>query len=102
MRVNVPTNSATARRRRSPSSTRGTVVGASDSGSEDVCYVGRVSESTPSDERYDVQCPHCGRSFEAELLAGAASRYQGFKCPHCRLFVPLERAEEQQLVERSE
>ena len=40
-----------------------------------------------------VICPHCGKEFEAELLMGSsppASR--GFKCPHCRLFVPLERA----------
>jgi hypothetical protein len=26
-------------------------------------------------------------------MAGSAERYRGFKCPHCRLFVPLERAE---------
>ena len=37
-----------------------------------------------------VVCPHCGKEFEAELLFGAASR--GFKCPHCRLFVPADRA----------
>jgi DNA-directed RNA polymerase subunit RPC12/RpoP len=35
-------------------------------------------------------CPHCGKEFEAELLLGETS--SGFKCPHCRLFVPLERA----------
>jgi hypothetical protein len=23
---------------------------------------------------------------------GDAARYHGFKCPHCKLFVPLERA----------
>lgn len=48
---------------------------------------------------YEVSCPHCGKSFREELLSGPAARYQGFKCPHCRLFVPLERATEQDLVE---
>jgi transposase-like protein len=43
---------------------------------------------------YDVVCPHCGKSFESELLVGAAERHQGFKCPHCRLFVAYKRAEE--------
>jgi transposase-like protein len=40
---------------------------------------------------YDVVCPHCKKSFRGELLG--EERRQGFKCPHCRLFVPLERAE---------
>jgi len=44
-----------------------------------------------------VICPHCKKQFEAKLLAGAASRYRGFKCPHCRLFVPHERAVEGEL-----
>jgi DNA-directed RNA polymerase subunit RPC12/RpoP len=39
-----------------------------------------------------IVCPHCKKPFEAELLAGPAMRYRGFKCPHCRLFVPSERA----------
>ncbi len=30
-------------------------------------------------------------SFDGELLA-EGSRHEGFKCPHCRLFVPAERA----------
>jgi len=39
-------------------------------------------------------CPHCGKEFEGELLAPhSAPGRQGYKCPHCRLFVPLERAE---------
>jgi DNA-directed RNA polymerase subunit RPC12/RpoP len=50
-------------------------------------------------DTYDVVCPHCGKTFEGELLSGAAPRYQGFKCPHCRLFVAYERADEQDLVE---
>jgi DNA-directed RNA polymerase subunit RPC12/RpoP len=42
---------------------------------------------------YQVVCPHCGKAFEAELMTGAsAPRARGFKCPHCRLFVPFERA----------
>jgi hypothetical protein len=44
---------------------------------------------------YDVVCPHCRKEFEAELLTGGAPRYQGFKCPHCRLFVSYERVEEE-------
>ncbi len=42
---------------------------------------------------YDVVCPHCRKSFEGRLLAGRFARHQGFKCPHCRLFVALERVE---------
>jgi DNA-directed RNA polymerase subunit RPC12/RpoP len=42
-----------------------------------------------------VVCPHCGKEFEAELLvASGAPDSRGFKCPHCRLFVPEERAKE--------
>ena len=41
----------------------------------------------------DVECPHCHKSFDAEPIEGGrAARYLGFKCPHCKLFVPLERA----------
>lgn len=36
-------------------------------------------------------CPHCKKPFDAELLA-EGSRHEGFKCPHCRLFVPAGRA----------
>lgn len=43
---------------------------------------------------YDVTCPHCRRSFSAPLIRGAAARYEGFKCPHCRLFVPFTRTDE--------
>ena len=32
-------------------------------------------------------CPHCGKEFEGELLA-SDSTAGGYKCPHCRLFVP--------------
>jgi DNA-directed RNA polymerase subunit RPC12/RpoP len=42
---------------------------------------------------YQVVCPHCGKTFEGELMTAArAPRSRGFKCPHCRLFVPFERS----------
>ena len=43
---------------------------------------------------YEVTCPHCGKQFTAELLTDEIGRRRGFKCPHCRLFVPYERAAE--------
>ena len=47
-------------------------------------------------ERYEVVCPHCSKKFEAELLvAASAPGPRGFKCPHCRLFVPFDRASTQ-------
>jgi hypothetical protein len=48
----------------------------------------------PSGPAFVVVCPHCKKPFEPELLEGPAARYRGFKCPHCRLFVPSERAPE--------
>ena len=44
---------------------------------------------------FDVECPHCHKSFSAETMEGSAARYRGFKCPHCRLFVPYDRVAEQ-------
>jgi transposase-like protein len=41
----------------------------------------------------EVVCPHCKKRFTAELIDGAAARYRGFKCSHCKLFVPAERAD---------
>lgn len=41
-----------------------------------------------------ASCPHCHKPFSAELIAGGAERHRGFKCPHCRLFVPESRAED--------
>jgi transposase-like protein len=43
---------------------------------------------------HTVECPHCHKTFEAESVQGRG-RIQGFKCPHCRLFVPLDRVAEQ-------
>ena len=58
-----------------------------------------MSDAPVSEAAYEVVCPHCHKSFRARLMAGAAARYRGFKCPHCKLFVPFERADEQDLVE---
>jgi DNA-directed RNA polymerase subunit RPC12/RpoP len=49
-----------------------------------------VSESA-SVRTHSITCPHCKKQFEGELIEGSAPRYTGFKCPHCRLFVPYER-----------
>jgi DNA-directed RNA polymerase subunit RPC12/RpoP len=44
---------------------------------------------------FDVECPHCHKRFTATLIEGSAARYRGFKCPHCRLFVPAVHGEDQ-------
>jgi phage FluMu protein Com len=41
----------------------------------------------------EIVCPHCKKTFTGKLIDGAAARYRGFKCPHCKLFVPAERVE---------
>jgi len=51
----------------------------------------RMSETQPATS-FEVECPHCHKPFTAEPIEGSAARYRGFKCPHCRLFVPYERA----------
>jgi len=51
-----------------------------------------MSEPPVAQTVYDVVCPHCKKPFEGRLLSGSAARYHGFKCPHCKLFVPLRRA----------
>jgi hypothetical protein len=43
---------------------------------------------------HELECPHCRKPFEAELMAGGVERHRGFKCPHCKLFVPESRAED--------
>ena len=45
----------------------------------------------------EVVCPHCKKTFVAELIEGSAERYRGFKCPHCKLFVPETRTETDEL-----
>jgi len=53
-----------------------------------------VAEGERDEEttQVEVVCPHCKKTFEASLMAGDAERYRGYKCPHCRLFVPAARA----------
>ena len=63
-----------------------------------IIVVGMVAEETS----FEVECPHCGKTFAAELIEGSAPRYEGFKCPHCKLFVPYRRADEQDLVKPSD
>lgn len=46
---------------------------------------------------FDVECPHCHKHFESPVIEGSAARYRGFKCPHCRLFVPAAHGEAQRL-----
>jgi DNA-directed RNA polymerase subunit RPC12/RpoP len=50
-------------------------------------------------DAFEVTCPHCKKQFQADLIDGEAERYRGFKCPYCKLFVPYERADEQDLLE---
>jgi hypothetical protein len=33
------------------------------------------------------------------LIEGPSERLRGFKCPHCRLFTPYDRAEERDLID---
>jgi phage FluMu protein Com len=57
-------------------------------------YRGDVSGVT-EERSFEVECPHCHKGFTAEPIEGGrarAARYHGFKCPHCKLFVPLQRA----------
>ena len=46
-----------------------------------------MADGDAPDERVEIRCPHCKKPFSADLMAGSAERYRGFKCPHCRLFV---------------
>jgi tRNA(Ile2) C34 agmatinyltransferase TiaS len=41
-----------------------------------------------------TSCPHCRKPFEAALIEGGLERHRGFKCPHCKLFVPESRVED--------
>jgi hypothetical protein len=58
-------------------------------------YVGCVTDTAARAADHSLVCPHCNKPFQATLIPGPAARYNGFKCPHCRLFVPRERVEEQ-------
>ncbi len=48
---------------------------------------------------FAVECPHCHKRFTASAIEGTRLRYRGFKCPHCKLFVPLQRAADRDLLE---
>jgi hypothetical protein len=77
----------------------GSPVGITPSGGTWLCYRRTVTDVPAQATVYDVVCPHCRKSFREELLTGPAERYHGFKCPHCRLFVPFERVAEQDAAE---
>ena len=57
-----------------------------------------MSETQPA-TGFEVECPHCHKSFSAETIEGSAARYRGFKCLHCKLFVPYQRAADRDLLE---
>ena len=61
-----------------------------------------MADAPAAGESFDVSCPHCGKSFRANVIPGAAPRYAGFKCTHCRLFVPYERADERDLLDAAD
>jgi transposase-like protein len=50
--------------------------------------VGVVTDLAAQNAPHEVVCPHCKKTFTAELIAGETERHRGFKCPHCKLFVP--------------
>jgi hypothetical protein len=54
-----------------------------------------MSEARDGSGRFEAVCPHCRKEFVGELLAGPSAHQRGFKCPHCKLFVPHERARQE-------
>ena len=50
-----------------------------------------MTQEPAAPEPVEIVCPHCKKRFNADLIDGSAERYRGFKCPHCRLFVPADR-----------
>jgi hypothetical protein len=50
-----------------------------------------MAEDPAPGQPTEIVCPHCKKRFSADLIDGSAERYRGFKCPHCRLFVPAAR-----------
>ena len=57
-----------------------------------VRYGGRMAEQVSSEQAIEATCPHCHKPFTPDPLPRPSARHRGFKCPHCRLFVPVERA----------
>jgi len=56
-----------------------------------------MADAPPSAAAPEVVCPHCGKTFEPAPLQADSVRNAGFKCPHCRLFVALDRADAPQV-----
>ena len=54
-----------------------------------------MTDDAETGEQFEIRCPHCKKTFTAQLIAGTAERYRGFKCPNCKLFVPAARSVEQ-------
>jgi DNA-directed RNA polymerase subunit RPC12/RpoP len=50
-----------------------------------------TADERTGDDGPEIVCPHCKKAFSASVIEGSAERYRGFKCPHCRLFVPAAR-----------
>ena len=90
IRTNVPMNSATPRRSGSCSTRRGYETCRTASADE-VRYREAMAADATSDNAQTASCPHCHKPFSAELIAGGVERHRGFKCPHCKLFVPESR-----------
>ena len=53
---------------------------------------------TQRETTFEVECPHCHKPFSAQMIEGSADRYRGFKCPHCKLFVPAAHGQDQPLA----
>ena len=51
-----------------------------------------MSEVPAPEMPVELVCPHCKKTFTPELIAGDTERHRGYKCPHCKLFVPADRA----------
>jgi DNA-directed RNA polymerase subunit RPC12/RpoP len=51
---------------------------------------------------HEVICPHCKKQFRGELLGADDQPRAGFRCPHCHLFVPYDRIDDQDLGEPAE
>ena len=51
-----------------------------------------MAEAAPQNRAFEIECPHCHKSFQGKLLAADSPRHAGFKCPHCKLFITYERA----------
>jgi DNA-directed RNA polymerase subunit RPC12/RpoP len=49
--------------------------------------------SEPAAQTHEIVCPHCGKPFQGDVLS-RGTRHEGFKCPHCRLVVPVDRVED--------